>query len=168
MAALHRARVGQLSGAPPTTTPPVPPRWRTDRPWRGLAVLLGVPLLLWGIVALLRVAPYWAGLTMTDADAITLAQTEGWPLVDAVHAYHRDHGRWPVTLDDAVSAEDLPIGWAFLELRDGPTLFRRIGREAGDEWVQYHFDAGSWYRHGEQSKVLNVPQPATQPAAPPP
>ena len=158
-----------MSGASPKTTPPVPRRWRTDRPWRGLAVLLGVPLLLWGIVALLRVAPYWAGLIMTDADAITLAQTEGWPLVDAVRAYHRDHGRWPQTLDDAVSAaDDLPIGWTFLDAGGGPTLLRRIGRELGDELVEYRFDAGAWYRSGAQFRVLDVPRPATQPAAPPP
>lgn len=136
----------------------IPARYRRTHPAWGLGLIVGVPLVLFGLAWAATWAPRWIGLSPSDTDMRSLVLDEGELLVSMIETFMDQNGRPPYALGEIEVEESY---WSLIDGSSGLMLVRDIGP---NEVLEYVFDdprnseQPGWYRRSETGprRVLKI------------
>ena len=137
----------------------IPVRYRQTHPAWGVGLLIGLPLVMFGLVWVAVLSPRWIGLSPSDATLRRMVAEEGQALVSRIERFIAEHERPPRNLseldaadgeadDDAVNLS----AWSLINHDSGLMLVHTI---APNEVLEYVFadprsnESPGWYRRTE-------------------
>jgi hypothetical protein len=126
----------------------IPRRYRqTNSAW-GVGLVIGVPIVLFGLAWSAAWVPRWVGLSPSDAELRVMIEEEGARLVARIDTFMAEHGRVPGSLGEL----DIEAShWKLIDGKSGLVLVRHV---SPDEVLEYVFSSQSvaqvgWYRRNE-------------------
>lgn len=137
----------------------IPTRYRRRNPGWGIAVVIAVPLALFGLAYSASWIPRLVGLSPSDDDLREIIAKQGQRLLTEIESFEAEYGRQPANLTEI---DVLESEWRLINGQSGLVLQRGV---SPDEVLEYVFSdpqspaEPGWYRRTDSGarQVIDVP-----------